>query len=614
MRTTRLLPLPTLLLLATACAPAAHPTAVAPAKPGPITGEEVLHHDVVLAADDMEGRGIGTKGIDKAADYIRDQFRADGLASAVADGSYFQPFEMTVGVSVGSGNTMTLKAGPHSLDYVEDKDWRPLQFSASGTVEAPVVFAGWGITAPEEKWDDYAGLDAKGKIVLVLRHEPWEKTEKELTRYSELRVKAINAHVHGAVGLLLVNDVANHEGDPDAAKLLKIEPDADASFEGIYAAHVTPDVADDLFAGAGLSVAKAEKLVADKAASRPLEGVAVKLNVSLNRTRKPVKNVIAVLPGSDPALSKEVVVIGAHYDHLGYGGRDALDPDAGHVIHHGADDNGSGTSALLGIARAMGSAPEKPKRTVVFIAFTAEEAGLGGSSWYVNHPLWPLDATVAMLNMDMVGRMHDKKLVAFGADTSPEFAKLVDDENADKLDISAHGDGYGPSDQTAFYAKNIPVLFFFTGAHVDYHRATDTSDKIDGEGLASVARLVQRIATSLADQPARPGFVASSAIPHAEGQTGATGGYGAYFGSIPDFTESELPGVLISGTRAGSPAEKAGLVQGDRIVKFGEVTITNLYDLAFALKKYKPGDEIEVSWVHGKDTKTAKAVLSTRGD
>ena len=603
-------------LLSVLAAPMACP-APQSARPVPIDAHVVARHVRVLAADGMEGRGIGTAGLDKAADYIAAEMQAAGLEPGGPDGGWFQPFEMTTGVTLGENNVLEL--GREHLDSRTLEYWQPLDLSESGSVSGEVVFAGYGITAPELGWDDYAGLDVKGKIVLVLRHEPGEKDPHsafngtDLTRYAEFRVKAINARVHGAVGMILVNDVVAHPEGPD--ELVKAGTSAQAAFAGLLAVHVKRDEANALLEE-GQTVESLEKAIAGagKPASRPLAGARAAIRVDLRKTRKPVKNVIGVLRGRDPALSKEAVVIGAHYDHLGMGERDSLDPNNVGQPHNGADDNASGTAALLAIARSFGQTGVRPKRSIVFMAFTAEEAGLGGSSWYVNHPTWPLERTVAMLNMDMVGRMREKKVVAFGAQTGKELLEILEKANEEKLALTARGSGYGPSDQTVFYAKGIPVLHFFTGAHSDYHRTTDDADKVDSEGLAQVARLVRRTAVAIADRETQISFVPSNEIAHAQGRTGGgTGGYGAYFGSIPDFTESPEPGVVITGTRGGSPADKAGLTAGDRIVKFGEVTIKNLYDLTFALRKYKPGETVDVSYIRGTETKTVKVELGKRG-
>ncbi|HSF47504.1 MAG TPA: M20/M25/M40 family metallo-hydrolase [Burkholderiales bacterium] len=478
------------------------------------------------------------------------------------------------------------------------------------------MFAGYGITAPELSWDDYAGLDVKGKIVIVLRHEPGEKdphspfNRTELTRYSELRVKAINARVHGAVGMILVNDVLAH---PDAAdELIKLGREASPAFAGVVAVHALRRTVEAALGGITIAALEKQIMDAGRPVSRLFAPARARLVVDLKETKTEAKNVIGVLRGGTMAFSDEAIVIGAHYDHLGFGGRDSLDPNNVGKPHNGADDNASGTAALLSIAGSFDPIGTRPKRTLVFIAFTAEESGLGGSSWYVNHPIWRLEKTVAMLNMDMIGRLRDRMVIAFGADTGKEFAAILEQVNEERLAVTTRGDGYGPSDQTAFYAKSIPVLHFFTGAHADYHRTTDDAEKINFEGLAQVARLVRRTAVAIAHRDERVAFVPSSQIASAQGQAGGSGGYGAYFGSIPDFTESDDPGVRITGTRAGSPAEKTGLAAGDRIIKFGEVDIKNLYDLTFALRKYKPGDQVRVKFVRGGESKTVTAILGSR--
>lgn len=603
---------PRIALFLAAAAPAAVSTACPPSKPAKpaeefITATVVAEHVKVLADDAMEGRGIGTKGLDLSADYIAAEMKKAGLAPGGPDGSWFQPFDMTVGVALGDGNALAMNGKAAKLG----EDWTPFAFSESASAEAELLFAGYGITAPELGWDDYDGIDAKGKIVVVLRHEPGEKDPKspfngdQLTRYSELRMKAINARVHGAAGLIVVQDRLAHPYVEE--QLIKLASDDGASFAGVPAVHVRRD----RVAFAGLDAA--EKRIADsgKPSSGPLEGKAT-ITVAVTKQKKPVKNVIGVLRGSSEKLGGEAVVVGAHYDHLGMGGSDSLDPNKVGQPHNGADDNASGTSAMLAIARAISHSRMRPARTLLFMAFTAEEAGLGGSSWYVNHPTWPLGKTVAMLNMDMVGRMKDRKVVAFGAATGKEFGGILEKANAEGLALTAKGDGYGPSDQTVFYGKDIPVLHFFTGAHADYHRTTDDTEKIESEGLAQVARLVTRVTLAIANADAKPTFVASKAVAHAQGQVGGTGGYGAWLGSVPDFTEGEEPGVPITGTSAGSPAEKAGLLGGDRITKLGEVTVNNLHDLTFALQKYKPGDEVELVFVRGAETKTIKIVLGKR--
>ena len=305
---------------------------------------------------------------------------------------------------------------------------------------------------------------------------------------------------------------------------------------------------------------------------------------------KSIRNVIGVLPGRSAARRGETVVIGAHYDHLGLGGFGALDdPDSTGQVHNGADDNASGTAALLEVARQLARRPLD--RTIVFIAFSGEEEGDLGSEYYVKHPTLPVDSIYAMLNMDMVGRLRNARLSATGAATAQEFPALLDSLNRaggrPRFDLQASGDGWGPSDHASFYAAKHPVLFFFTGLHSDYHRTTDDVDKIDVNGLERVAEFVADVATALANRPGALTFVA--APPPQMSSSGS--GYGAYLGTIPDMSESP-GGVRITGTRAGSPAERAGLAAGDVITVIGTKTIANLYDMTDALRAHQPGDTV----------------------
>jgi Peptidase family M28/PDZ domain len=323
------------------------------------------------------------------------------------------------------------------------------------------------------------------------------------------------------------------------------------------------------------------------------------------------RNVIGVLPGRDPVLRNEIIVVGAHYDHLGMGGSGsgALDPDVKNQVHNGADDNASGTAALIHIANRLAQQP--PARTVVFIAFSGEELGLLGSAYYVKHPLYPLPSTEAMVNMDMVGRLRNKRLIVYGIETAKEFPALLDSLNwYAGFDLKKSGDGYGPSDQQSFFVAKRPVLHIFTDLHEDYHRASDDWDKINADGLVRVADFTASIVRALADRNAALTFVdAAPPDPH----TGAvvTGGYGAYLGTVPDMSENP-GGVRISGVRAGSPAEKVGLTGGDILVRIGEKTIEDLQGMTDALRSHKAGDVVEIEFVWDGTHKTASVTLGTR--
>ncbi|HXQ30049.1 MAG TPA: M20/M25/M40 family metallo-hydrolase [Gemmatimonadales bacterium] len=322
------------------------------------------------------------------------------------------------------------------------------------------------------------------------------------------------------------------------------------------------------------------------------------------------RNVVALLEGASAERRGEVVVIGAHYDHLGYGGFGALDPDSDGHVHDGADDNASGVAALLEIARRLHSHPGA--RTIVFIAFSGEELGDLGSTYFVRHPLIePVDSIYTMLNMDMVGRLRNERLFALGAATAAEFPAILDSLNAagpDRFDLRASGDGWGPSDHASFFAVKRPVIEFFTGLHEDYHRTTDRWQKINAPGIARVAAYVADVATALANRPGTLTFVDAPAPK----MTAGGSGYGAYLGTIPDLTGSP-GGVLLTGVRAGSPAEAAGLKPGDIITKIGVTVVANLFDMTDALRSHQPGDTVAVIVKRGDQTLELRAVLGRRG-
>jgi Peptidase family M28/PDZ domain len=323
------------------------------------------------------------------------------------------------------------------------------------------------------------------------------------------------------------------------------------------------------------------------------------------------RNVIGVLPGKDPMLRNEIVIVGAHYDHLGLGGpgSGALDPDVRNQVHNGADDNASGAAALIHIAARLAANP--PGRTIVFIAFSGEELGLLGSAYYVKHPLYPLASTEAMVNLDMVGRLRNKRLIVYGVETAKEFPALLDSLNwYAGFDLKAQGDGYGPSDQASFFIAKRPVLHLFTDLHEDYHRATDDWDKVNADGLLRVADYTTGIVRALGNRAGPLTFV-DAAPPNPHAGAVATPGYGAYLGTIPDMTDNP-GGVQISGVRAGSPAEKAGLGAGDIIVKIGEADVANLQAMTDALRSHKAGDVVQIQYLRGGNRMSATVTLGIR--
>jgi acetylornithine deacetylase/succinyl-diaminopimelate desuccinylase-like protein len=319
-----------------------------------------------------------------------------------------------------------------------------------------------------------------------------------------------------------------------------------------------------------------------------------------------VKNVVGILPGRGP-LAGEVVVLGAHYDHLGRGGPGSLDPDSIGVIHNGADDNASGTAALLETARLLRGHLQGDRRTVVFVAFTAEESGLIGSSHYVQHPVMPHDSTIVMLNFDMVGRLREGRLLALGAETAEELAPLLDSLNASySFDLQASGDGWGRSDHASFYGAHVPVVHFFTDLHDDYHRVSDDPDLINAKGIAKIASYAATLTEALATRPEGLTYVSIDRPPP------MTGGSGAALGTIPDMASSP-GGVRLTGVREGGAAAAAGIQGGDIIVQIGEHEVTDLYAMTRALAAHEPGDLVDVVVRRGDETLTFSVTLGRRG-
>lgn len=569
--------------------------------------EWLLNQVTVLSAPETEGRGSGTAGADRAARHIAAEFQAAGLKPAGDRGTYLQSFSVPTGIRLGPVNALTILT-PAKKALVLGRDFTPLPVSADGVEESEVVFAGYGITAPGLGWDDYAGLDARGKIVLVLGGDPRPSDpgtpfrRPEAYHYSERSHKIINAREHGARGILLV-------AHPGAASEALPPLRGIAQPWSIAAAFVTRADADALLAPAGKRLVGAADAI-DRALapqSFPLPGVRVRLEVGLVRERGTAANVVGVLPGTDPRLAREAIVIGAHYDHLGRGGEGSLAPDQIGAIHPGADDNASGTAAVIGLARAFAAGGGAP-RTLVFVAFAGEEMGLLGSAHYVKNPAHPLEATVLMVNLDMVGRLRDGKLYLAGVDSGTGLRALVTAAASGGLTPELRADPFAPSDHTAFYTAGRPVLFFFTGAHGDYHRPSDTWEKVNAPGLHAVTAFAARVVAAAAREPVAPAYVKLQAPPSPV----RAGGYGPFFGVIPEFGETQQAGVTISGVRPGSPAEQAGARAGDVLVTFAGVAVKTLEDFTFALRGRRPGERVEFTILRDGAEQRLRTVLEER--
>ncbi len=583
----------------------------APSSPTPSSGAATYEADVTALADDsMEGRGLGTAGIKRAADYIEKRLRSLGLQPAFGK-SWRQPLQVKTGVALGDGN---------ALEGFKPEDWTPLAASSSGAFAGELAFVGYGIQAPPIGYDELAGLDLKGKVALMLRYEPQERDQaspfdgRRPSRWSALRYKLLKAREAGAVAVVFVTGPLQDEGKD---KLPALKNDGPESPAGLPVLQLRLSAARRLLGPAGLDLERFQKEVDRDLAprSRVLAGVRLSGRVNVRATYAETVNVAGLLPGKGP-LAQDVVVVGAHYDHLGWGGERSMKPNE-HAIHNGADDNASGVAGvLLAAERARVLLAASPShRALVFALFSGEEMGLAGSSAFVARPPFPIERARAMLNLDMVGRLRDDKLVALGSESAAEWKPAVERLAAEVgIGVAASGDGYGPSDQTSFYAARVPVLHFFTGTHEAYHTPEDDVAAINAEGGAKVAELTARLAVELADGQLTPAYARAVAAP---AMSGDSRGYGAWLGTVPDYramSDTAGGGVLLGDVRPASPAEKAGLKGGDTLVEIAGTRIENLYDMTYALQDHKPGDTVDVVVLRGGQRLTLRATLGSRGE
>lgn len=555
-----------------------------------------------LASPEYEGRGVGTAGLEKAQNLLLESLRAAGYEPQL------QSLRVFTGNELGPANRF---AQSGTGDFV------PLAFSRSGAVNgAAAVFAGFGITlrnAGEAIYDDYEGLDVQGKIVIVLTGDPAVGAPKSIFRdpayfqYSTPMYKVQNAALHGAAGIVLVRDPLSLTGPEPELKFLSRQ--GGGAVVEILAGQLKVSAAE-AFLGRNLrdwqeSVARTQKPASFSAPGK------TDLLVDMRRQLGEVKNVMVVLPGTDPLLAKEYIVIGAHYDHLGFGGDSSLDPHGSGQVHAGADDNASGVQGVFDLAVSL-KRENLNRRSVAFLFFTAEEIGLLGSQHYAENAQLPEGAKiVAMLNLDMIGRLAKNRLTVIGGKSALEFPGILEAANgAAGFDLLTADDGFGSSDHASFLRLKIPALFFTSGAHEDYHRPTDTAEKINLAGLEQILKFVKHVWRSIDALPASPTYDPAFEDPNQPTRPGR--GYGVYFGSIPEFVQGDVKGVLLQGVRAASPAAEAGLIAGDILTGLGEVQIGNLYDLVFALRYYRPGDAVVVTWVRAGVKMQAHAMLRAR--
>ncbi len=560
-----------------------------------------------LASDELQGRMTGSEGAKRAAEHIAAQFAHLNLNPIGDEASYFQEFEFTAGRRIIAEEnrfhiTRQMHGSEQVMEFSVERDFQPLSFSRNGVVEGEVVFVGYGLTVPGELgegYDAYAGLDVKDKIVVALRYVP-EGVEPErrqqLNRYAGLRYKAMQAREQGAKAFLVVAG----PNSPNAGKLIPLDFDSSLADSGIVAASISDTVANALFAPSGKNLKDIQSGLDVEnphfLGQFPLPDVNIRIVVSVEKVKKTDQNVVALLPPPELTDDTEYVIVGAHYDHIGHGeiGSLARKGEEGQ-IHNGADDNASGTAVVLELATTLSEAyqkyPEKFRRGIILALWSGEELGLIGSTHFVNDPVVPLEKVTAYINFDMVGRLRENKLILQGVGSSSVWTKLIEKRNIPiGFNLTLQEDPYLPTDVTAFYPKEVPVLSFFTGGHEDYNRPTDDPETLNFNGIKRISDFAHGIVLDLTSADERPAYVR---VERSQSEEGSRDTLRAYLGTIPDYT-TEGTGVKLSGVRAEGPADKAGLKGGDVIVEFGGQKITNIYDYTYALDAVKIGEPVEV--------------------
>jgi hypothetical protein len=558
-----------------------------------------------LASDRLEGRFTGSPGAERAAEFLANELQRIGLQPVSTNGGLFQAFEFNAGVRVltNANHLSVIRAGavPATNAFAVERDFRPLSFTANGELEGEVVFVGYGLSVPGkagEGYDSYRGVDLTNKIALVLRYVPEEvdaKRRAELNRYAGLRYKAMLAREHGAKAVLFVTG----PNSPNAGGLTRTTFDSSLAGSGIVALSIGSNVVETLFADLGKDL---KTLQADLDKENPhaesgfaLPKVTVQIATALEHIKKSDRNVLAALPPADNSARSEWVLVGAHYDHLGFGeGGAMLRKGEENKIHPGADDNASGTATVLELAASLAAEREKNPsafaRGLIFAFWSGEEIGLIGSSHFAERPPVPISNVTAYLNFDMVGRLRDNQLTLQGTGSSSLWRRLIEKRNvAAGFSLTLQDDPYLPTDTTALYTKHVPVLNFFTGGHDDYHRPTDRPDTLNYEGIERIAKFARAILFDLVKNTERPDYLV---VARREGG-GSRENLRAYLGTIPDYA-TEVSGVKLSGVRAGGPADKAGLKGGDIIIEFGGQKIANIYDYTYAMDAARIGQPVQV--------------------
>jgi Peptidase family M28/PDZ domain/PA domain len=571
--------------------------------------EAVMADLKYLSSEECEGRGLRTKGLEKAADYIATAFKNAGLKPAFPENSYFQPFVTRESFLEEGTQVASFQVGPKIIAGEFRTSFTVCGLSGKGAVTADLVFAGYGISA--KSYDDYAGLDVAGKIVVVLRQapKPAAKDKKilgddEAPSVSSLKAKIDRASKAKVAGIILLNDI-EMAGKEDPLMPYDYANEAPPS-PNLPIVHLKRQMIDELLAGQGTSLAKIEEGIGagGKPNSFAIENCKASLTAAVGIRELKIKNIVGSLEGSGP-LANETIVIGAHYDHLGRGEKGSKVLGSSE-IHYGADDNGSGSSGLLELARRYGAMKNRQGRRLVFIAFTGEEKGLLGSMHYCDKPAFPLKDTVAMFNMDMIGRLRpDEKtkkdtMTVGGVGSAKNFEKLLDDTNKNfdfKIDKSMSGTG--PSDHTSFYLAKVPVYFFFTGEHPEYHTPKDQAATINYAGLIKIVNMVETMVNQVSATATRPEYV-----PGMGGSQSASMMNMPKIGLMPAYDDAATTGMGVGGVIPGRPAEKGGVKKGDTITVIDGKPVKNVQDYMKVMATLKRGNPVELTVIRdGKEVK-----------
>lgn len=589
---------------------------MAAAQTATTTATRTRAHVERLASPELEGRMSGSRGEQLAAEYLIQELKRIGARPLPGQADFRMPFSFTAGSRDG-GSTITItRAGATPRTFSARTEVQALSFSDNAEVSGPVVVAGYGLVVPEAQnfgYDSYQGLDVKDKIVVVFRYFPEDadtQTRATLSRYSDLRYKAQAARQRGAKALVVVTGPRS----PNAGDVVPMTFDTALAGSGLVAASASGAVAEAIFTAVPGKTLEAVQQEFDSGnphvAGFAVPDLTLTVKAVVERERQTGHNVVAYLPATTPGanVQRPWVVLGAHYDHLGHGrtGSSLASKEQIGQVHHGADDNASGTAAVLTMAETLAAVPRKRHLLVAF--WSGEELGLIGSNAFVTTPPVPIADMAAYLNFDMVGRSTDNKLTVQATGTSAMWPRLIEQANiAAGFDLVLQDDPYQPTDVSSFNQVGVASLAFFTGAHVDYHKPSDTAEKINYEDLDRIAAFASAIARRLLDMDEAPTFTKVEQ----KTDTGGRAGLRIFTGTIPDYA-TDVKGLLLGGVIGGGPAEQAGLQKGDVVVEIAGQGIANIYDYTYALELLKIGQPARVVYMRGTERRETTLTPAAR--